>query len=913
MTFRENDSFPLQGLVRLLLQREERGDWTVTPGGFWCHVQPADYPWPVQGWKLHISATPLSAPVVLERAATVLLRHGCAFKFTATREELISLVSSNCARGSSGKFITAYPRDDEHFRLLAGKLDRATLGLPGPAVLSDRPYRPGSLVHYRYGAFRGITALSNDGGYESLLEGPDGTLVKDERNAWFSPPAWAPSPLPGHTPPAAAAQQPSAVLLAERFMAHKAIKHSAKGGVFRAVDQHTGKDVVVKQARPHVGERMDGTDVRDVLRHEATMLDELAPLGFTPRAVALFEQQDSLFLAQEAIAGLPLRGWIAERTAFGSNKAVSFARITRMALQLAEIVAAVHGRGLLLRDLTPNNLMVTPDGDLRMIDLEYATRPGTAVNRVLTTAYASPEQVGAPMLGPAPELSSDLYALGATLFFLVSGSDPVLPEDQPACRPVRQRIQTLLDAMSVHSPAVRSFTPLIVALMDDDPSRRWDLQTVQSHLRTLADNSSSAPVSGTEGTGCGAPAPLSAAGQDRLVADGIGHLLATMDPSGDRLWPSSGGFGAITDPCSVQHGAAGVLQVLTRAACQLPDARLADAVAQVAGWIVRRLPAEPRTLPGLYFGRAGTAWALHDAALLLDDKRLAERAVDLARRLPTAWPNPDVCHGTAGAGMAHLQLWQDTGDSDLGDRMRACADALAAAAVHTPEGVCWPVPADFDSVFAGTTSYGFAHGTAGIGAFLLAAGAATGNQEYLALARAAADALAAAALLDGDQVSWPAGPGETHPSSLPLSWCNGAAGIGAFLVRMWQYTGEVRYRDLAIRAGRTVLAGSWQQSSVLCHGLAGSGEFLLDLADHLHAPRYRQAAADLAVRITARHALHEGRMVVADESMHAVSADYNTGLSGVIGFVLRLRHGGARMWMPAMPAPAASLASQEAA
>ncbi|MGW3063865.1 class IV lanthionine synthetase LanL, partial [Streptomyces sp. NPDC001130] len=779
----------------------------------------------------------------------------------------------------------------------------------------------GSLIHYRYGAFRGITALSNDGSYESMLEGPDGTLVKDERHAWFSPPAWAPSPLPGHTPPPVAAQRPSAVLLAERFTVHKAIKHSAKGGVFRAVDQHTGKDVVVKQARPHVGERMDGTDVRDVIRHEASMLDELAPLGFTPRTVALFEQQDSLFLAQETIAGLPLRSWIAERTASGSTKTVPFAQITRMASQLAEIVAAVHGRGLLLRDLTPNNLMVTPDGDLRLIDLEYAARPGTTVNRVLTTAYASPEQVDAPMLGPAPELSSDLYALGATLFFLVSGSDPVLPEDQPVCRPVRQRMQTLLDTMGAHSPAVRSFTPLILALMDDVPSRRWDVQTVQGHLRTLADNSSTSPGTGTGpgagGTGSSAPTAavaLSAAGQDRLVADGIGHLLATVDPSGDRLWPSSGGFGATTDPCSVQHGAAGVLQVLTRAARQLPDARLADAVAQVAGWIVRQLPAEPRTLPGLYFGRAGTAWALHDAALLLDDAALADRAVDVALRLPTAWPNPDVCHGTAGAGMAHLQLWQDTGDSDLGARMRACADALATAAVHTPNGVCWPVPADFDSVFAGSTSYGFAHGTAGIGAFLLAAGAATGSQEYLTLARAAADALAAAALLDGDRVSWPASPGETHPSSLPLSWCNGAAGIGTFLARMWQHTGEVRYRDLAIRAGRTVLAGSWQQSSVLCHGLAGSGEFLLDLADHLHAPRYRHAAADLAKRITARHALHESRMVVADESMRAVSADYNTGLSGVIGFVLRLRHGGARLWMPAMPTtPAASLASQEAA
>ncbi|MGW2221707.1 class III lanthionine synthetase LanKC N-terminal domain-containing protein [Nonomuraea sp. NPDC001684] len=43
--------------------------------------------------------------------------------------------------------------DDEQFRRLAAELDRVTSGLPGPVILSDRPVRPGSLVHYRYGVF----------------------------------------------------------------------------------------------------------------------------------------------------------------------------------------------------------------------------------------------------------------------------------------------------------------------------------------------------------------------------------------------------------------------------------------------------------------------------------------------------------------------------------------------------------------------------------------------------------------------------------------------------------------------------------------------------------------------------------------------------------------------------------------
>ncbi|MEV8021844.1 class IV lanthionine synthetase LanL [Streptomyces sp. NPDC086554] len=894
----ENSSFPLQGLARLVAQREGRDDWTFTTDSFWCRVQPTDHEWPAQGWKLHVSATPLSAPFVLERAAVVLLRAGCAFKFAESMDRVNDLVSTYCPRGSGGKFITAYPVDDDSFRQLAAQLHEATLGLPGPAILSDLPYRPESLVHYRYGAFRGTTVLSNDGSYESMLVGPQGELVNDERNAWFSPPPWARSPLsdsveqPERKTPRGA---PAAVLLNDRFVVREAIQHSNKGGVFRAVDQRTGAEVVVKQARPHVGSLLSGADARDALRNEAQVLDQFEPLGITPRKIAFFEQQGSLFLAEEQITGLSLRQWMKKHTETnGRHVPLSLAR--RMALQLVDIVSAVHERGLLLRDLTPNNIMVTPSGDLRLIDLEYATEPGAIVGRVMTLAYAAPEQESAPALGPAPGLASDLYALGTTLFYLASGSDPVLPEDRPLPRPARQRIATLLSHMTAHSPTVRAFAPVILPLMAEDPSRRWGLSRVRSYL---------------EGAIAPAPAPVSTSGQTPLTADGQGgpnqllsdslsHIRATMDlDHPERLWPS-GNFGSMTDPYSVQHGAAGVLQVFTQAARQLNDAALTETVAQIAQWINRRLSTDQRALPGLYFGRSGTAWALYDAGQLLDDPTLTGTALDLAARIPTSWPNPDVCHGVAGAGMAQLHLWQSTGDVAIGARVRACADALLSAAEYTPEGVFWPVPEDFASQLSGSAYYGFGHGVAGIGSFLLAAGLATGSDTYLSAARAAATTLADSAVQDGDRLRWPARLGSPEPSPLPLSWCSGVAGIGAFLARMWQAEGEQRHRDLAEQAGRAVQAGPWHQSSVHCHGLAGSGELLLDLADHLHAPVHRIDAADLASRITARHALRDGRMVVADESMRDVTADYSTGLAGVAAFLLRLRHGGDRLWMPAV-------------
>lgn len=62
-------------------------------------------------------------------------------------------------------------------------------------MLSDRRYLPDSQVYYRYGVFSAAPELTNDGGFASRLTDPEGRPVKDERNAWYSPPAWW-QPLP---------------------------------------------------------------------------------------------------------------------------------------------------------------------------------------------------------------------------------------------------------------------------------------------------------------------------------------------------------------------------------------------------------------------------------------------------------------------------------------------------------------------------------------------------------------------------------------------------------------------------------------------------------------------------------------------------------------------------------------------
>lgn len=289
--------------------------------------------------------------------------------------------------------------------------------------------------------------------------------------------------------------------------------------------------------------------------------------------------------------------------------------------------------------------------------------------------------------------------------------------------------------------------------MRDEPGERWTLERARQFIagagadvngvavrvsaRTEEDAAPALPPTASGTAADAEPTDTARLTRARLLRDGVAHLLATMRPHDtERLWPSEA-FGETCDPVAVQHGSAGGVSVLARAlrhwdgdgAGSAPVTRdaLREGLRSAAYWTADRQDALPGNLPGLHFGRSGTAWALLDAARVLDDTALAARAAELALALPVEWPNPDVCHGAAGSGLAQLHFWRTTGDPRFLDRATRAADGLLAAARRTPEGIFWPVPEDFASALAGAWHYGFGHGVAGVGTFLLLAAEATGR------------------------------------------------------------------------------------------------------------------------------------------------------------------------------------------
>jgi hypothetical protein len=264
-----------------------------------------------------------------------------------------------------------------------------------------------------------------------------------------------------------------------------------------------------------------------------------------------------------------------------------------------------------------------------------------------------------------------------------------------------------------------------------------------------------------------------------------------------------------------------------------------------------------------------------------------------------------------------------------------------AAAGAASNGVTWPVPAGAPTRLAGTVSYGYAHGNAGIATFLFAVAAATGEAEFAAVAtEALLTVLPQAVTVDG-AAYWPASPddaGDASEAGFWPSWCNGSSGMGTAFLRAHLATGQPAFRLAAEAAAHAGLRERWRSSAVQCHGLAGDAELLLDLmtlparvvepddpyrqaaldaAEALllqrrtpvtrgtgpggtgGAPPARAAAAAPSVPLTtaAGSARDSQGTVFADDSGATISAGFGTGLAGTGAFLLRLVVGGPRPLM----------------
>ncbi len=193
------------------------------------------------------------------------------------------------------------------------------------------------------------------------------------------------------------------------------------------------------------------------LRHPNTI--EIYDYGHTPDGL--------LFYAMEYVEGLTLEALIA------SEAALPFERMRHIILQVCAALTEVHAKGMIHRDIKPDNVMVCERGGefdfVKLLDfgivkrIEASASADVRENRVLTRqvrllgtpAYMAPERIGAPS---GVDARADIYGVGALVFFLVAGRPPFVGTDEA---------ELLREVIATPVPHLATIVPGTPAALDD--------------------------------------------------------------------------------------------------------------------------------------------------------------------------------------------------------------------------------------------------------------------------------------------------------------------------------------------------------------------------------------------------------------------------------------------------------------
>jgi serine/threonine-protein kinase len=210
-------------------------------------------------------------------------------------------------------------------------------------------------------------------------------------------------------------------VLGERYRLDTRIAIGGMGEVWSARDETLGRTVAVKVLKPEYAE--DPTFV-ERFRAEARNTARLAHAGIATvydygEVPVDGAQGSSAYLVMELVPGRPLSAILHERGQLKPSEAMSIVGQTALALQ------AAHERGVIHRDVKPGNLMITPDGRVKVTDFGIARAtdevPLTQTGTVLGTSYyLAPEQAA----GREVTAASDVYSLGIVAYECLAGKRP---------------------------------------------------------------------------------------------------------------------------------------------------------------------------------------------------------------------------------------------------------------------------------------------------------------------------------------------------------------------------------------------------------------------------------------------------------------------------------------------------------
>ena len=315
-----------------------------------------------------------------------------------------------------------------------------------------------------------------------------------------------------------------------RYQITECIGVGGMAEVYRATDNVLGRVVAVKVMLPQYA--ADENFARR-FKQEAASAANLS----SPYIVNVYDwgQDDgTYYIVMEFVRGSDLKTAIKERGAINQRK------VTEIGSQVCQALSVAHKQDIIHRDVKPQNIMVQPDGNVKVMDFGIARAKNSTMDKtasVLGTAhYISPEQAQGKDLTPA----SDLYSLGIVMYEAATGK---LPFDGPdAVSVAMKQVQEIPVPPSEIKPDIDpGLEAIIMKAMSKNPSERFS--TAMEMRYALNDFLMGRPVNVGGFTGAQTAVIGGMGGMSSAQTQVMGGVAPAGGVDGTAVMPVAGGVG----------------------------------------------------------------------------------------------------------------------------------------------------------------------------------------------------------------------------------------------------------------------------------------------------------------------------------------------------------------------------------
>lgn len=805
-----------------IIKKHSKNDVIIEKDAFYIRCKKTNSKLVGEGWKIHVSANLKNIEDILIKVVCYLDQTNVAFKVVRSRE-LYRLTSQKAfPREMYGKFITIYPETKRQFSSIIKGLYKFLQGYKGPRVLSDKRYKDCMVLYYRYGGINPICEIDTLGKQKTYIKDGKGNLIEDIRRPYYEPVPFIKEPFKQ--------EKKESSRLFKEYRVTDVLDFKNSGGIYIANRIRDGKECVIKEARPYTALANEYMDAVSMRQREVDVLKRLKETKFVPELIDYYFDSEHFFLIEEYIVGQTLYEYVMFKNAIVRNgesqDVVNYVNnLMSIFSNIVSFLEVVEQNGMIMTDLSLDNIMILEDGSIKVIDLEGCIRNGE--DGVVTKHINNIKEKKQECMQ---------IELGKLLFFAFLGKGELLEVSE-----------NLFFVFWENLRQEYEFPMVLYELVEKCFKNEYeDLAEIHSCIRSVIRQLSEMPILKVR------KKDYSQDNFKETIKSLYRGILFSKNKTMISNYPN---VPFLDNENNVSNGSLGIEYALNSVDSALNNLQES----------MRMNTEKQNSLPGLYTGISGEIWVLCEQGYYNEARELEKNHL---REYWRECNDPSMYSGLTGIGITYLKLFIDYKDDIYREQAFEIEEKISQLLVGD----------EVDSV-------GYKFGKTGLSLFYLYLYRVSKRKSFLEFGRKLLlGDINRLVYRDDGKIDL---PGEEEFKASPY-FLEGTAGLLSVLLRYIIETNDKDFIELANKLAQGIMYKQ-VLSATLFYGMAGIGNTLIDAYKVLGNPIYLEEAYRMAnVCSLYKVEIAKHCYLVPDVFNQKLSADFGYGAAGVMLFLDRI-------------------------